>query len=79
MSSGASPSIATQKGDTSLHIAVRFGHTDIAQVLVKYGSPVNQKDAKGRTARQIARTLGDDDMMDVLKIGSSVRISQQGE
>ena len=76
LSSGGSASIATQKGDTCLHLAVRFGHTDIAQILVQYGSPVNQKDGKGRSAKQMALALGDEEMIEVLKGEGSQRMNE---
>ena len=77
MSSGGSASIATQKGDTCLHLAVRFGHTDIAWILVQYGSPVNQKDGRGRSPRQMAVALGDQEMIEILRGKGSQKISER--
>ena len=77
LSSGGSPSVATQKGDTCLHLAVRFGHTDIARILVQYGSPVNQKDGRGRSPRQMAIALGDEEMIGILKGEGSQKNSEK--
>ena len=52
------------------------GHTDIAQILVQYGSPVNQKDGKGRSAKQMALALGDEEMIEVLKGEGSQRMNE---
>ena len=45
-------------GETSLHVAARFGHVDIAHLLINLGSDVNAKTRKGKTPLHYAAQEG---------------------
>ena len=48
------PNIQDVDGSTPLHIATRYGHPDVVELLLEYGADPNVKDNKGKTPLHIA-------------------------
>lgn len=52
---------------SSLILAVSSGHNDIVEILLKKGADKNLKNSKGKTALDIAKENGNDDLINLLK------------
>src|SRR5580692_6907793 len=46
---GAKPNLVDDKGDSSLHVATKFGNFPAIQLLLQYGAYAKQKDAHDKT------------------------------
>ncbi|KAF8267173.1 ankyrin repeat-containing domain protein [Lactarius quietus] len=53
---GADPNIPGHDHSATLHLASSGGSLEIAQLLLSYGAKVDEKDGKGRTPFQVARS-----------------------
>ena len=51
---GANPSVQTKDGETSLHIASKYGHTACVDLLLAYGAAPAIKDVGGKTPSDVA-------------------------
>jgi ankyrin repeat protein len=49
LNAGANANALTSNGTSSLHIAAANGHSTIAELLIKYGAKVNQRNNDGIT------------------------------
>ena len=57
---------ARMQGTTPLHLASRYGRSDVARLLIEHGAEVEAKDSRGRTPLQLASAEGRDSMVDLL-------------
>lgn len=55
---GADPNIVNRNGDTPLMISVNYANPKKAQTLLEFGADRTLKNAKGKTAEQIAKSPG---------------------
>ena len=69
MSQGAV--IEVSEADQALFSAVRAGNINGLRAALGRGANVNARDATGRTALQIARERGDDDMLKALDLAGA--------
>jgi ankyrin repeat protein len=63
---GASPGQVDARGESALHIAVRFGISGTIGLLLAAGAPVDQADGEGLTALHLAAGRGDTATIGVL-------------
>jgi ankyrin repeat protein len=49
------PNVQDSNGDTALHDASRFGHTEVVKALLAEGAEKNIKNSKGKTASDVAK------------------------
>ena len=54
------------RGNTLLHQAVARGKHELLDLLIQVGVPVNAKNDVGRTALDIAKSIGDSTALDIL-------------
>ena len=66
-SPGADVNATDERGSTPLLEAARYGHEDIARVLIAAGANVNAKDKDGKTALMLAVQGNHDEVVRVLK------------
>lgn len=59
------------KGDTPLHDAAKFGHTEVAKVLVGRGADISLKNKHGETPLDVARAHVKPDIVELLEVLSS--------
>ena len=64
--SGADPNVRDRYGNTALHLATRYGHTDCLKTLLQAGAFVNATDRNGRTALHFAARGSSGDYIDFL-------------
>ena len=64
---GADVNARNDRGATPLLEAARYGHNDIARVLIAAGANVNAKDNDGKTALMLAIQGNHDEVVRVLK------------
>ena len=64
---GADVNARNDRGSTPLLEAARYGHNDIARVLIAAGANVNAKDNDGKTALMLAIQGNHDEVVRVLK------------
>ncbi len=53
-------------GSTPLHCAVRYGHKEVAELLIAKGADVNAKDTRGRTPMHCAARYGHKEVAELL-------------
>jgi ankyrin repeat protein len=66
-SSGADVNATDERGSTPLLEAARYGHNDIARVLIAAGADLKAKDKDGKTALMLAVQGNHDEVVRVLK------------
>ncbi len=66
INNGAYPTARTVKNWIPLHHAVRFRHYNIANFLVKRGSPVGERTSDGLSAVDMARNVNDHRLLSIL-------------
>jgi ankyrin repeat protein len=54
---GAKPNLVDNKGDSSFHLAIKWGNFPAVQLLLQYGACANQKDAHDKTPLDLAKLL----------------------
>lgn len=64
---GADVNATNERGSTPLLEAARYGHEDIARILIANGADVNAKDKDGKTALMLAVQSNHDEVVRVLK------------
>lgn len=64
---GANTEVRDDNGDTPLLLAIRGGHLRLARHLVDRGADVNVRDGSGHAAVVLARSLGQTEMVALLK------------
>ena len=69
---GAEVNPTDERGNTPLLEAARFGHEDIARVLIAAGANLNAKDRDGKTALMLAVQGDHDEVVRVLKHAGAV-------
>ena len=57
---------ARMQGTTPLHLASKYGRSDVARLLIERGAEVEAKDSRGRTPLQLASAEGQDEVVDLL-------------
>jgi len=57
---------ARMEGTTPLHLASKYGRSDVARLLIEHGAEVDVKDSRGRTPLQLASAEGRDEVVDLL-------------
>lgn len=68
---GLNPDAVDYNGDTALHDAARFGHTEVIHQLVEHGASTKIRNEMGQTAAD----LGTENGKDVAEQGLSSRCS----
>lgn len=64
---GADVNATDERGSTPLLEAARYGHDDIARILIAAGADLNVKDNDGKTALMLAVQGNHDEVVRVLK------------
>jgi ankyrin repeat protein len=59
--------VPLDEGDTSLHQAVRAGSPELVKLLLKYQADRKAVNAEGKTPLDVARALGNKELIDLLK------------
>lgn len=68
-----------KKGDTALHIAVRYNRAEIVDLLLKKGAEVNSGDSQGKTPLHHATTLDSHDILAKLLLHEADRFLKDKE
>ena len=69
----ADASTTNSFGNTALIEATQFGHTSIAEILIKAGANINAKDSRGMTALMMAAQFGRTSIAETLiRVGAEV-------
>lgn len=67
LSNSADPNIKGPGDVSPLHIATERGSRDIVEMLIRLGADVDKVNNKGKTSLDIARTAGNDELIELLK------------
>ena len=65
--------MASDDGETALHAAVNHGHLAVVEYLVSQNIPIDAKDKDGQTANDLARELGNREIVEFLRKSSGLR------
>ena len=57
---------ARMQGTTPLHLASKYGRSDVVRLLIEHGAEVEANDGRGRTPLQLALAEGRDEVVDLL-------------
>lgn len=53
-------------GNTALHLAARYGHKTVVQLLLENGAKINEEDGKKKTALHLAAECGYETVVQLL-------------
>ena len=78
VSHGANPNSTDYSGDTPLHYASTYGALSLARTLLKLGANPQLKNEERKTALDLARKEGHDDIVSLLSGSSGTVVAQSG-